>query len=73
MRNEEHMYKLRKKLHVHCLKDFFKVIGMPIHFYRYKQYAKEAELQAIKGGFFYSVITGAMFFVSLGTFGVAFW
>ena len=50
-----------------------KGIVIPILRYRYEQHAKEAEVQAIKGGLFYSVFVGATFTVGLGTFGVAFW
>ena len=36
-------------------------------------HAKEAEVQAVRGGFLTSLFVGGMFFIGLGMFGVAFW
>ena len=41
--------------------------------FRYGKYAKSAETQAIKGGFFTSAVMGTLFFLGLGMFGIAFW
>ena len=41
--------------------------------YRYKVHAKEAETQAIRGGFFTSLFVGISFLAGLGMFGIAFW
>ena len=40
---------------------------------RYKEYAREAETNAIRAGLSTSAILGGLFFVGLGMFGVAFW
>ena len=41
--------------------------------HRYEKHAKEAEVEAIKGGFFYSVFQGTAIFFTLAAFGIAFW